>query len=214
MHKPKIKIQEKQENHQIFPEDTKITVGIHGTPGSFTEQSLYRFCEEVGIEVVNVDIKYLVEAEKVIEAVISGQIDRGVVAVANSGSGVCTFTLHSLSKHRIEILATYGMQVSQCLLVHPDIKSIDEVKQIFAHPQAIDQCQRTLDDIFAQIEVFPGKDADDTALCARRLAHGELTKSIATLASARAAETYGLKVLQHDMQHDPLNMTTFLIIKK
>ncbi len=214
MNKSIIKIQEKQETELIFPINHKVVVGIHGTPGSFTEESLQRFCEETGVDIKTLDIKYLVEADKVVEAVVNGEIDRGVVAIANSGSGLCTFTMHALSKHKLTMAATYGMQVSQCMLAHPSMESIDRIEQIFAHPQAIDQCQRTLDEQFENLEIVPGKDADDTALCAKKIADGVLPKTTATLGSALAAEKYGLNILKYDLQHDPMNMTTFLIIKK
>ena len=67
---------------------------------------------------------------------------------------------------------------------------------------------------FPSIKLTKGKDSDDTALCVKKIADGELPKTTATLASQLAAKKYGLKILEYGMHHDPFNTTTFLIIKK
>lgn len=213
--KPKINIQEKKDNKEIFPKTSRpLKVGVHGISGCFTEESLLRFCDESKIDTKKLEIKYLVEADKVVKGVLSGEIDRGVIAVANSGSGVYESTIHVLSKNKVDVVAIYGMEIFQCLLANPNVSSVDEITEVFGHPQAVSQCKKTFEERFPKIKLTKGKDSDDTALCAKKIADGELPKTTATLASQLAAKRYGLKVLEYGMHHDPFNTTTFLIVKK
>jgi chorismate mutase/prephenate dehydratase len=213
--KPKITLQYCKNLDEVFPvKKGRVTVGIHGIEGCFTHESVLRFCEEFGIDPKNIEFKYLVEAKRVIKATSEGKVDRGVFCIANSGSGAYVETALAMGKYPFEVLAIYGMEIMQCLLAHPSIKNISQIKKVFGHPQAISQCKRTFAEKYPQIELVPGKDKDDTALCAKRIAEGKLPRNWATLASQLAAKIYGLKILEYGMHHDPFNTTTMFVIKK
>ena len=213
--KPKIHIQEKEETNQIFSDTKKnINIGIQGIAGCFTEESIFRFCEELEIDLSKFNFKYLFEADNVVKNVLSGEVDCGVIAVANSGSGVYESTIHTLSKNKVKVVAIYGMEIFQCLLAHPSVSSVSEIEEVFGHPQAVSQCQKTFIERFPNIKIIKGNDLDDTALCAQKIANGKLPKTTATIASQLAAKKYGLNILEYGIHHDPLNTTTFLIIEK
>ncbi len=213
--KPRITLQYCKNLDEVFPvKKGKVRVGIHGIEGCFTHESVVRFCEEFGIDQKNIEFKYLVEAKRVIKATYEGKVDRGVFCIANSGSGAYVETALIVGKYPFEVLAIYGMEVMQCLLVHPSIKNISQVKKVFGHPQAISQCKRTFAEKYPQIELVPGKDRDDTALCAKKISEGKLPRNWATLASQLAAKIYGLKILEYGMHHDPFNTTTMFVIKR
>jgi prephenate dehydratase/prephenate dehydrogenase len=214
--KPRLKIQFAVSNNQeIFPSDkNRVSVGIHGIEGCFTHESALRFCEDLGIDFSKIDFKYLVDARGVIEAVDRGDIDRGVFCVANSGSGAYIESMKMMGEYNFEVLALYGMEIMQCLMATPEIKDVSEIKEVFAHPQAISQCERTFAEKYPEMKLIKGTDADDTALCAKRVANNEFPKTTATLASQIAAKLYGLNILEYGMHHDPFNTTTMLIVKK
>lgn len=134
--------------------------------------------------------------------------------MANSGSGAYISSMYAMANYQFDILAIYGMEIMQCLITHPAIQDIGQIKEVFGHPQAVSQCKRTFVEKYPQIKLKYGQDADDTALCAQRIARGEIPKNTATLASQLAAEIYGLQVLEYGMHHDPFNTTIFLVIKK
>ena len=213
--KPKITIQYYKDKKQIFPaEQRKVSVGIHGIEGCFTHESVLRLCEELNIDSSKINFKYLIEAKRVVEAVSKAKIDRGVFCIANSGSGAYVESMFVMGSHQFEVLAIYGMEILQCLMAHPSIKDVSEIKEVFGHPQAISQCKRTFAEKYPQIKLAAGEDKDDTALCAKKIAEGKLPKTTATLASQIAAKLYGLNILEYGMHHDPFNTTTFLVIKK
>ena len=212
--KPEIILQCYEEINKIFPySEEKIKVGIHGVEGCFTHESILRFCEETKFDVKKMELTFLVTAENVLKELNKGFIDRGVFAMANSGSGAYVSSMAPMGKYNYDILAVYGMRIMQCLLVHPDSDKND-IKEIFGHPQAVSQCKRTLVENYPRFKLVYGKDEDDTALCAKKIADGKLPKTTATLASQIAAKLYNLKILSYNMHHDPFNTTTFLIVKK
>jgi prephenate dehydrogenase len=214
--KPRLKIQYTAENKQdIFPTNKgSVSVGIHGIEGCFTHESAIRLCEDLGIDISKINFKYLIDAKGVIGAVDRGEIDRGVFCIANSGSGAYIESMKVMGNYNFEVLALYGMEIMQCLISRKDVNDISEIKEVFAHPQAISQCERTFSEKYSNIKLIKGTDADDTALCAKRIANNEFSKNTATLASQIAARLYNLNILEYGMHHDPFNTTTFLVIKK
>lgn len=213
--KPKLNIQECADQKTVFPTDRgSVSVGVHGIAGSFTHESILRLAEELAIPLEKLSLKYLVAADRVIEAVVRGEVDRGVFAMANSGSGAYVSSMHAMSKHAFEVLAVYGMEILQCLIVHPSVASIEHIAQVFGHPQAVSQCKRTFEEKYPRIALAYGEDSDDTALCVKRIADGELPLTTATLASQVAARLYKMNILEYGMHHDPFNTTTFLVIGK
>lgn len=214
--KPRLKIQfTVNDAQEIFPtENKKVLVGIHGIEGCFTHESALRLCEDLEIDSAKIDFKYLIDAEGVIGAVDRGEIDRGVFCVANSGSGAYIDSMKMMGEYDFDVLALYGMEIMQCLMARPEVKDVSEIKEVFAHPQAISQCERTFAEKYPEMKLIKGKDADDTALCAKRIANKEFPIETATLASQIAAKLYGLNILEYGMHHDPFNTTTMLVIKR
>jgi len=214
--KPKLKIQFTIDGAQeIFPTNKgRVSVGIHGIEGCFTHESALRLCEDLEIDSSKIDFKYLIDAKGVIGAVDRGEIDRGVFCIANSGSGAYIESMKMMGEYNFDVLALYGMEIMQCLMGDKSMTDVGQVEEVFAHPQAISQCERTFAEKYPEIKLIKGTDADDTALCAKRISQGEFPQGTATLASQIAAKLYGLNILEYGMHHDPFNTTTMLVIKK
>ena len=212
--KPEIIIQYSKRVEEIFPKTKdKTKVGIHGIEGCFTHESILRFCEKNKFDKDKLDLKFLITTENVLDALAKGKIDRGVFAMANSGSGAYVSSMGPMGKYNYDVLAVYGMKIMQCLVVHSEA-SLESIDEVFGHPQAVSQCKRTLMEKYPQLKLVYGKDDDDTAICAKKIASGEIPKTTATLASQIAAKLYNLNILSYNMHHDPFNTTTFLVVKK
>lgn len=193
----------------------KTVIGIHGIIGSFTDEALYRLAQEkLGIIPKQYMVKELIHAEKVIRAVGEGKIDRGIFAVANSGSGSYLASVEAMAKYIFNIVSVFTMKINMCILSHPEITSMKDVKEFRGHPVAIAQCRRTLRANWSRIPVRPDTDEMDTALSAKLLKEGKINKESAILASKRASDIYGLKILVEGAHDDPLNSTSFVVVKK
>ncbi len=210
--KPRLKIQYAAAAEEIFPKGSRV--GIHGIAGCFTHESVLRLSEDLKIDPNSLDLKYLVEAERVINAVDKGELDRGVFCIANSGSGAYVSSIQAMGKYHFDVMALYGMEIMQCLIADPSIKDVSQIKEVFGHPQAVSQCERTFQEKYPEIKLIKGTDADDTALCVKRISQGEFSKTTATLASQVAAKLYKMNILEYGMHHDPFNTTTMMVIRK
>ena len=97
------------------------------------------------------------------------------------------------------------LDVVHCLQALPGTK-IGDVKVVYSHPQALAQCERYLKDLGVTVEAVY-----DTAGGAKLVAEQKLAGA-AALASRRAAEVFGLEVLQEAVQDFEFNITRFAII--
>lgn len=192
----------------------KPVIGIHGIIGSFTDEALHRLALKLGIKPEQYEIKELVHSENVIKSVVNGKTDVGIFAVSNSGSGAYLASIEAMSKYNFKVLAVFTMKINMCILSHPKITSIEEIKEFRGHPVAIAQCRRTLKKRWPKIPIHPDTDEMDTALSAKMLKEGNINKKAAIFASKRAAAIYHLDILVEGAHDDPLNATSFVVIKK
>lgn len=193
----------------------RTAIGIHGIIGSFTDDALYRFAQgKLGIKPEQYKIKELTHSENVIKSVVDGEVDRGIFAVANSGSGAYLASVEAMAKYNFKVLAVFTMKINMCILSHSKITSMKEIKEFRGHPVAIAQCRRTLKKRWPKIPIHADTDKMDTALSAKLLKKGKINKHTAVFASKRAAAIYGLHILVEDVHDDPLNATSFVVIKK
>ncbi len=128
----------------------------------------------------------------------------GVVPVENSLEGSVKQTLDRLVSTPLSIRAEVLTKISHTLL--STCETIEDVKRIYSHPQALAQCQGWLR------THLPGGtllEVESTAGAARRVLED---REGAAIGSALAAGAYGLKVLAAGIEDHPLNTTRFLVI--
>ena len=97
------------------------------------------------------------------------------------------------------------IHVVHCLQALPGT-TLDDVRMVYSHPQALAQCERYLKGLGVTVEAVY-----DTAGGAKLVAEQQLAGA-AALASRRAAEVFGLEVLQEAVQDFESNITRFAII--
>jgi len=137
-------------------------------------------------------------------AVRDGTADRAVVPIESSVEGIVTATVDDLAGGGdLLIRAETRLPIEFALLARDDT-SLADVKTVGGHPQAEAQCRRWLAASLPGREWMP---FPSNAEAARRVSEGDLD---AALASAAAADRYGLAVLAPDV-HDRSNaMTRFV----
>ncbi len=146
--------------------------------------------------------------EDVFDAVARGQAERGILPIENSLAGSIHQNYDLLLARDLHIVGEAHLKVEHVLMCHPSasLKSLDQVR---SHPQALAQCSR----FFAQNKRIKPVVYFDTAGAAESLVK-EAPVHIGAIASAYAAELYGLKVLKRNLQNQPNNFTRFLAVAK
>lgn len=176
-----------------------MRLAYQGEPGAYSEAAALQFG---GADTETLPCKSF---DEVFEAVEKKRATHGVVPLENSIGGTIHRNYDLLLDHELPITAEVELDVVHCLQALPGTR-LSEVKVVYSHPQALAQCERYLKELGATVEAVY-----DTAGGAKLIADQKLTGA-AALASRRAAEVFGLEVLQEAVQDYEFNITRFAII--
>ncbi|CAL9099057.1 unnamed protein product [Musa textilis] len=180
----------------------QLRVAYQGVPGAYSEAAAtkaYPNCEPIPCD----------QFEVAFQAVEFWVADRAVLPVENSLGGSIHRNYDLLLRHRVHIVGEVQLPVHLCLLALPGVRK-EELTRVISHPQALSQCEHTLTALGLNV----ARDAfDDTAGAAEYVVANGL-QDTAAIASARAAELYGLEVLADGIQDDQGNMTRFVMLAR
>ena len=176
-----------------------MRVAYQGVPGAFSEAAvgaLFPSDEAVPRDAF----------ADVFDALERGAVEAAVVPVENSQAGSVLDVYDLLRRHRgMRIVAEAMLRVRHHLLGVPGAR-IEGVRTARSHPQALAQVESYLRERSIRPVV-----AFDTAGAAAEVAQMR-DPSVAAVASARAAERYGLIVLARSIETAPDNMTRFFAL--
>jgi prephenate dehydratase len=172
-----------------------VIVGYQGELGAYSEEGVMAMFP-------NADRRASSSVRKVFEAVEVGRVDYGLVPMENSQAGSINETYDLFLRHGLHLVGETVVRVNHCLVALPGVL-IDELAEVTSHPQAIAQCEEFLNGLGVRIRA-----EYDTAGAAKRIVEEKLGAT-AAIASRRAAEVYGLSVLEERIQTYPDNYTRF-----
>lgn len=177
-----------------------MRVAFQGEAGAYSEQALFDYFGEV-------EAVPCTSFDAVFDSVAAGDCDAGMIPVENSITGNIHQTHDLLSRRTLKTIGEYVLRVRHCLICVPGV-TISEIKRAVSHPQALMQCANYLrnHDIKAE-SVY------DTAGAVKMLKESG-AHDVAAIASRRAAELYGMQILEEGIEDDPQNFTRFLAIAK
>lgn len=138
----------------------------------------------------------------VFESVEVGRARWGLVPMDNSQAGSINETYDLFLRHGLHLVGETIVRVDHSLLALPG-STLDDVREVISHPQAIAQCEEFLSTLEVDVRA-----EYNTAGAAKRIAEGEL-RGVAAIASRRAGELYGLVPLADRIQTYPDNHTRF-----
>lgn len=176
-------------------------VFFQGIRGSFSDGACMAF---FGPEVPHEGQPHF---QYVVDAVVSGKADYGVLPIENSSTGSINEVYDLLYPNPCYIVGELALEITQNLLVVPGTR-LEDVQFVYSHPQGLGQSQRFLEQ--HGIEARPYA---DTAMSARYIAE-EKPAHGAAIASKQAAEVYGLEVLVPHVNFNYSNMTRFVVIAR
>jgi len=176
-----------------------VKLAYQGEPGAYSEAAARLYG---GPDAETLPCKSF---DDVFEAVVQGRATHGVVPLENSVGGTIHRNYDLLLDHDLPITGEVQLDVAHCLQALPGTLLAD-VKVVYSHPQALAQCEKYLKSLGVTVEAVY-----DTAGGAKLVAEQKL-QGAAALASRRAAEVFGLEVLQEAVQDYAFNVTRFAII--
>jgi prephenate dehydratase len=133
------------------------------------------------------------------------EVKCGVVPVENSIEGSVHETYDSLVTTSAKISGEILLRVVHCLVALP-LTSMDDVKVVYSHPQALAQCRGFLTSLGAEV-----KATYDTAGSVKKV-RDEGRRDAAAVASKEAALIYGMHVLNEGIEDNKNNYTRFLVV--
>ena len=178
--------------------ETPTRVAFLGPAGTFSEEASLAF---FGSAIVKLPC---VNFDEVLHAGVTGAADFAVVPVENSSEGVVTRSLDLFLTTPLFIIGETSLLVRHNLLRADD--SLDGVKVVCAHPQALAQCHVWLTNHLPHAELRPAASNAEAA----RLA--SLDPTLAAIASLRAGAEFGLHVVAPAIQDEAHNRTRFAIL--
>lgn len=180
-------------------------VGFLGPLGTFTEQALLTQPDLAAAEHV-----LFRTMPDVLDAVESGEVDLGFVAIENSIEGTVNLTQDELAfNHDLLIQREVVLNIEHCLMAKPGT-TLGDIKVVLSIPVASAQCHTFLRTQVGQAEL---RASNSTAEAARMVAE-ELGPGTAAVAPRTSAALYGLEILAADIADHPGNQTRFVLVAK
>ncbi len=180
-------------------EPGEMNIAFQGENGAYSEQAIR---DHFGAEVQTLPCRSFLE---IFQAIQNGRATHGMLAVENSLAGSVTPAYDLLVDHDLHVLAEVVVRVEHCLMA-PHGTPLSSIERAMSHYQALGQCEQTL----RRMDIEPVT-YYDTAGAARDLAKDPLPGT-AAIASALAAETYGLDILVKNLEDLDFNFTRFFVL--
>ena len=189
-----------KETPQLFPE--KAVVACQGVEGAHSSAACQKIFEKPSI-------MYCQSFESVFQAVESGLCSYGVVPLENSSAGSVTEIYNLMSSHKFSIVRSTKMQIQHNLLAKKGTK-IDDIREVYSHPQAISQSEEFISSLGKGVKVT---ECANTALAAKMVAESDRT-DIAAISSELCASQYSLEIIKPRIQNTNNNYTRFICFSK
>ncbi|MCI8421273.1 MAG: prephenate dehydratase [Clostridia bacterium] len=182
------------------PLDINGKKGYYGDKGSNSQQAMIDFFGDDKGE-------SFATFEDIFVALKEDKIQYGVLPIENSSTGAITEVYDLLRKYGFFIVGEQWQGINHCLLGVTGTK-LEDIREVYSHPQAITQCDNYLSG--SKWTIIPYK---STASSSKFVAE-QKDKSKTAIASKRNAELYGLDVIAENIQSQSCNYTRFIVIGK
>ena len=189
---------------QIFAAAKSIqgaVVAFQGELGAYSEEAAVSFFG------AGVQVKPCERLEDVFRAVEQDETQFGIAPIENSLEGSISKTYDLLLDSSLKVCGEIELKVSHCLIANPGA-TLDSIKRIYSHPQALGQCQAFIKHL--NCELIP---TYDTAGSVKMIKEKRITDG-AAIASTRAAEIYRMEIINCGIEDTPNNFTRFFILAK
>jgi prephenate dehydratase len=183
------------------PGEQVLTVAFQGEHGAYSEAAAVAF---FGSETKTVPCESF---DAVFAAVEDNSCQYGLIPIENSLAGSINRNYDLLLRHGLWITGETYLRVEHCLIGHPGTMKSD-IREVISHPQALAQCE-----VYLRRHNVKSTAAYDTAGSVRIL-RDRGDRSLAAIASRRAAEVFKMQILEENIEDNASNFTRFLSVSK
>ncbi len=185
--------------NKLFPRDP--VVACQGIEGAYSQLA----CEKL-FSIPN--IMYCTTFESVFSTIDSGLCKYGVLPLENSTAGSINKIYDLMMKYHFCIVRSARLKIDHNLLSKKGT-SVKDIKEIYSHEQAINQCGAFLKSL-GGVKITA---CENTAVAAQMVADSP-RRDVAALSSRYCADLYGLDCLAESVQDKGNNYTRFITISK
>ena len=187
---------------KFLPVPAGSKVAFQGELGSFSHRAAHRIFGPA------IDPQHCLSFEDAFNAVARRKAACAVIPIENSLAGSIHQNFDLLAHHSLEVVGEASLRVEHNLIAHPGC-SLRQIKQIYSHPAALEQCKRLL----RRLKKIEKVSFYDTAGSVKHIRDRGL-RNAAAIASSDAAQIYGMKILRRGIEDDPENYTRFLALAR
>lgn len=178
-----------------------MKVAIQGIRGSFHDIAAHQYFAGEDLELVECST-----FEDVFRAMREDSSTLGLMAIENTIAGSLLHNYELVRDSGVTIIGEHKLHIAHSIMCLEG-DSWDTVTEVNSHPVALMQCRHFLSR-HPNLKVV---EAEDTAGSAAMIAQKQM-KGHAAICHQGAAEIYGLKVLESDIEDNKHNFTRFLVL--
>ncbi len=185
-----------------------LSIAHLGPPGTYAEQAAILYVnwlsQNQGLQATLCPYPSIAQT---LRAVAQSQVNLAIVPVENSIEGSVTMTMDTLWQlDNLQIQMALVMPIVNTLISCAD--SIESIKTVYSHPQALAQCQKWLEQFLPNVQLIPANSTTEALQTLKQ----DLT--VATISSERAAQLYNLPILVNGINDHPENCTRFWVVSQ
>ncbi len=184
---------------KLFPQTPMVA--CQGVEGAYAQIA----CEKMFKSPL---IMYFKNFDGIFNAIDKGLCQYGILPLENSTAGSVKKVYDLMIQNNFYIVRTFRMKIDHNLLSNPGTK-LSDVKEIYSHEQAINQCSKFLNTI-PGVKIIP---VENTAVAAKSVAESG-RNDVAAISSHSCEELYNLISLADNIQDKDNNRTRFICISK
>ncbi|MFC1682926.1 prephenate dehydratase [Candidatus Zixiibacteriota bacterium] len=180
----------------------KYEIAFQGEHYSYSEIAAKKFLDEDAI------CHPTPSFDEVFQKVVTEKVALGIIPIENTLYGSIHRNFDLLLENEAIIVGEVNLRIELHLIALPGV-NLDQVKTVYSHPAALEQCRR----FFREHPDIEGVSSYDTAGSVKIVSEKKQS-SVAAIASRWAAKDYGMAILRQEIEDFPENFTRFLIVSK
>lgn len=183
--------------------EVEMKVGYLGPKGTFSYEACREYCK---------NNEEIIEYKTILDTILAlenEEVDEAIVPIENSLQGCVTDSIDTLIENEdIRVKGEILLEIKQNLMSNKNY-NLDEIKEVYSHPQALSQCKKFLESNMPNAKIIA---VESTALAARNVSNSE--ENIACIGNIACLEEYNLTLVKREIQDNIYNKTKFWVLSK